>query len=400
MLRTQRFTITVIGAAFVALALCHAVCEAASVQLISDAERKDGWFPLFNGVDLAGWEATGEHPEAFRVKDGVIESDGSGGGWLRTNKEFENFVLRLEYKLSRLANSGIAVRALPVGNPAFSGMEIQLLDDHGRKPTPHTTGAIYDSVAPSKNMSKPAGEWNEMEITCDGRQVKVVLNGEEIVNANLDDYTTPINDHAPLKDRATRGFIELQDYTDHHRWFRNIRLKPLPGGEGWQPIFNHKDLTGWETGGYAKWQVKDGVLTSSGGPGHIFTKASYDNLMLRVSVRINKDGNSGVYFRVQDKGVWPIGYEAQVDNHDPDNPTGSIYGMHKAKKLLTRDGDWFTMQATADGSHITVEVNGETVVDAQNTKFQRGTVALQAHDPTSVVEYRDVEIKLLPSAAQ
>jgi len=173
-----------------------------------------------------------------------------------------------------------------------------------------------------------------------------------------------------------------------------------PKEEQWQPIFNHKDLTGWETVGEAKWEVKDGVLTGSGGQGHIFTTASYENLMLRTTVRVNEGGNSGVYFRVQDKGRWPVGYEAQVDNHDPNNPTGSIYGMHKARKLLTRDGDWFTMQVTADGPHIVVEVNGETVVDAQNTKFQRGPIALQAHDPRSVVEYRNVEIKPLPSATQ
>jgi len=399
MSRTRGLNITAIGAALVALAFCHAVCKAAAPP-ISDAERKDGWFPLFNGVDLTGWQATGQHPEAFYVKDGLIESDGSGGGWLRTNKEFENFVLRLEYKLSKGANSGIAIRALPEGNPAFTGMEIQLLDNHGQKPSPHTTGAIYDSVAPSANMSKPADQWNEIEITCNNRQVKVVLNGTEVVNANLDDYATPINDHTPLKERAVRGFIELQDYTDHHRWFRNIRIKPLPGGQGWQPIFNHTDLTGWETFGEAKWEVKDGVLTGSGGQGHIFSKASYDNLMLRTSVRISKNGNSGVYFRTQGIQQWPVGYEAQVDNHDPNNPTGSIYGMHKARKLLTRDGDWFTMQVTADGPHIVVEVNGETVVDAQNTKFQRGPIALQAHDPRSVVEYRNVEIKPLPSATQ
>jgi len=179
-----------------------------------------------------------------------------------------------------------------------------------------------------------------------------------------------------------------------------IMAMTYPKEEQWQPVFNHKDLTGWETVGEATWEVKDGVLTGSGGQGHIFTKASYENLMLRTTVRVNEGGNSGVYFRVQDKGKWPVGYEAQVDNHDPRNPTGSIYGMHKAEKLITRDGEWFTMQVTADGPHIVVEVNGEKVVDAQNTQFQRGTIALQAHDPTSVIEYKDVEIKLLPSAAE
>jgi fucose permease len=179
-----------------------------------------------------------------------------------------------------------------------------------------------------------------------------------------------------------------------------IMAMTYPTEEEWQPIFNHKDLTGWETVGEATWEVKDGVLVGSGAQGHIFTKASYENLMLRATIRVNEGGNSGVYFRVQDKERWPTGYEAQVDNHDPNNPTGSIYGMHKAEKLITRDGEWFTMQVTADGPHIIVEVNGEKVVDAQNNRFQSGTIALQAHDPGSVIEYKDVEIKLLPAAAE
>jgi hypothetical protein len=388
MSRVREFAVVTVGAILVFVGCLAAPCKvAAQGQRISEAERKDGWFPLFNGVDLTGWKATGGHPEAFYVKDGVIECDGSGGGWLKTDKEFENFILRLEYKLSKEANSGIAIRALPQGNPAFSGIEIQLLDDHGKPATAHTTGAIYDSVAPTQNTSKPAGEWNEMEITCNNRQVKVALNGTEIVNANLDDYTTPINNNAPLKERATCGFIELQDHTGHDLWFRNIRIKPL---------FNHEDLTGWTTVGTAKWDVKDGVLVGSGGQGHIFTVASYDNLMLRTSLRISKRGNSGVYFRVQDRADWPIGYEAQVDHHDPNNPTGSLYGRSKAAKVVTRDGDWFTMQVTADGPHIVIEVNGATVVDTHDTTFQGGMIALQAHDPSSVVEYRDVEIKRLP----
>jgi hypothetical protein len=397
MSRARKLAFLAVGAVLVLLGVLAAPCKAdAQGQLVSEAERKDGWFPLFNGVDLTGWTATGAHPEAFYVKDGVIECDGSGGGWLRTDKQFENFILRIEYKLTKGANSGIAIRALPQGSPAFSGMEIQLLDDHGKRPRAYTTGAIYDSVAPTKNTSRPAGEWNEMEITCNDRQVKVALNGTEIVDTNLDDYTTPINNHTPLKDRATCGLIELQDHTGHHLWFRNIRIKPLPGGVGWRPLFNREDLTGWRTVGTAKWQVKDGVLVGSQGQGHIFTKSAYDNLILRTSLRISSHGNSGVYFRVQDLADWPEGYEAQVDHHDPNNPTGSLYGMCKAANVVTRDGEWFTMQVTADGPHIVIEVNGETVVDTHDTTFQGGMIALQAHDPSSVVQYRDVEIKLLP----
>jgi len=268
MSRVREFVIVTVGAVLVLLGVLAAPCKAGGQgQLIAEAERKDGWFPLFNGVDLTGWKATGGHPEAFYVKDGVIECDGSGGGWLKTDKQFENFILRIEYKLSKGANSGIAIRALPQGNPAFSGMEIQLLDDHGKPPTAHMTGAIYDSVAPTQNTSKPAGEWNEMEITCNNRQVKVALNGTEIVSANLDDYTTSINNQTPLRERATCGFIELQDHTGHHLWFRNIRIRdldaPMPGEVR---LFNGRDLSGWTAflpeGGTMDevWRVEDGIF--------------------------------------------------------------------------------------------------------------------------------------------
>ena len=98
-------------------------------------------------------------------------------------------------------------------------MEIQVMGDHGVTPTPNSTAAIYDVVPPAKNASKPAGEWNALEITLDGAKVKVVLNGEVVQDLNLDE-------NEELKHRLRKGFIGLQDHGNPVS-FRNIRLKRL-----------------------------------------------------------------------------------------------------------------------------------------------------------------------------
>jgi hypothetical protein len=179
---------------------------------------EEGFVLLFNGKDLTGWHVMGT--PAWKVEDGVLVCTGEGGGWLRSDKQYENFVLRLEFRISKGGNSGIFIRSALEGNPAFTGMEVQILDDHGRQPTPHTTGAIYDAVAPKKNMSKPAGEWNFVEIICSGPWVVVAMNGEEIVRVNMDE-------HPKLKDRLRKGYIGLQNHGSRVE-FRNIRIKELP----------------------------------------------------------------------------------------------------------------------------------------------------------------------------
>jgi hypothetical protein len=168
----------------------------------------------------------GKNKEAFYDKDGVIECNGKGGYWLRSNQMYENFLLSLEFKISERGNSGIFIRSAESGNPAFSGMEIQILDDHGRDPGTHSTGCIYAAVKPGRNMSKLAGEWNHVFIGCLGRNVFIVMNGEDIVDVNLSDYTERLENHAPLSTRLRKGFIGLQDHGSPVS-FRNIRVKEV-----------------------------------------------------------------------------------------------------------------------------------------------------------------------------
>jgi len=176
----------------------------------------EGFRPLFDGQTLAGWEAVGD-AAAWSAQDGEIVCNGQGRGWLRTVRPYRDFTLRLEYAISPQGNSGIFLRSQLEGRPAYNGMEMQILDDVGAPPTPKSSGALYDAVAPARNMARPAGEWNQVEIACLGPQVRIVLNGECVVDVDLDQ-------HAALRGRPRAGYIGLQNHRSPVR-FRNLWVR-------------------------------------------------------------------------------------------------------------------------------------------------------------------------------
>lgn len=149
-----------------------------------------------------------------------------GGHCLRSKKEYENFLLNLKFKTERVGNSGSFIRSALGGNPAFSGMEIQILGDRGGAPNIHSTGCIYAAVARKKNMSESAGEWNHILIACLERNVFITMNRQDIVDVDLDEYAVPIEKHSPLKTRLTKGYIGLQDHGSPIP-FRNIRVREM-----------------------------------------------------------------------------------------------------------------------------------------------------------------------------
>jgi hypothetical protein len=177
---------------------------------------------LFNGRDLTGWVPL--HGGHWVVEDGVLigrngtnwsTNPEKSGSWLRTQKEYGDVIFELEYAINDKGNSGIFIHAGLEKNPAFTGHEVQILDDHGREPKKFTSGSLYDVVAPSRNMSKPAGEWNQVRIECRGKHIEVTMNGEKIVS-----YDT---------DRRTRGYLGLQNHDDKAVVrFRNMKVTELP----------------------------------------------------------------------------------------------------------------------------------------------------------------------------
>ena len=198
------------------------------------AEQTNGWISLFDGETLNGWGATGKE-EGWAVDDGAILCTVKGGNMLYSEEQFDNFVLSLEYMSEPTVNSGIFIRWADLQRPVQTGLEIQILDTHGKEPaTKHCCGALYDALEPTRNVCKPAGEWNEMIITCDGSLVAVEMNGEEIVRADLDEWDTPHENPdgsrnkfgIALKDFPRKGHIGLQDHGGK-LWFRNIKVKLL-----------------------------------------------------------------------------------------------------------------------------------------------------------------------------
>jgi len=188
-------------------------------SVLSAEERADGWISLFDGKSLDGWWFWGPNKKGFAVEDGTIVWKMAGGVALYSHDRYDNFILRLEWKIEEGGNSGIFLRAPRVGRQSKIGMEFQLQGDLGQPVEQHTTGAIYDVVAPRINASKPAGEWNTVEITLNGSMMKAVLNGEVVQDIDLD-----TNDE--LRVRIRRGFIGLQDHGCPVA-FRNIRIKRL-----------------------------------------------------------------------------------------------------------------------------------------------------------------------------
>jgi hypothetical protein len=216
------------------LAVCAVMMLCLSLRA---AEVEEGFTSLFNGKDLTGWvygkKGQGENKDGkgYQVEEGVMFSTKTDGGNLYTEKEYGDFVLRFEFKLTQNANNGLAIRAPLTGDSAYVGMELQILDDSGPayagklRPNQYH-GSIYNVVAAKPGYQKPVGEWNEQEVIARGRQITVKLNGQIIVDANLDD----IKDEAVLKKHPglanKKGHIGFLGHGARVE-FRNMRIKEL-----------------------------------------------------------------------------------------------------------------------------------------------------------------------------
>ncbi|MBI3878752.1 MAG: DUF1080 domain-containing protein [Verrucomicrobia bacterium] len=422
--------------------------------------RETGFVSLFNGKDLTGWTLVGKKGDGYGVKDGVIYCAKGGGGNLLTDKEFSNFILRFEFKLESAANNGMGIRApLTDKSIAYEGMEIQILDYAYDKPIrpEQYHGSIYDLVAAKRGALKPAGNWNVEEIRADGRHIKVTLNGEVIVDADLNSITDPekLLKHPGLfRERGRIGFLGHNDYCE----FRALRIKELPdrgsasdplgdrniAPPGFTRLFDGLTLTGWKgllapkndnpvkrallskeqlAAEQAKadalmqkdWRVENHTLAYRGSSfNNLVTARDYANFEMFCDWRIEKDSDSGLYLRgTPQVQIWDTLTSATSKTGTSPNQVGSggLYNNKKAesKPLLRADhltGEWNRFHIVMVGDKVTVWLNNDLVV--RNTPlenywapgtplFETGSIELQAHK--TPVWFKNLYLRELPKAA-
>jgi hypothetical protein len=207
---------------------------ALAVAPLGAQPAEQGFVPLFDGRTLNGWSMVGQKGEGYGVKDGMIYCAKGGGGKLITDREYADFVLRFEFRMPpEGSNNGLGIRTPREGDAAYEGIELQILDERaalaGKWGTLRDTqyhGSVYDVIAARRGAMKPAGEWNVQEVTAHGRRITVVLNGQTILDANLDSVTDPavLKKHPGLQ--RTRGHLAFLGHDDYIE-FRNIRIKEL-----------------------------------------------------------------------------------------------------------------------------------------------------------------------------
>ena len=207
--------------------LALAVCVAGARAEDQPTKPPEGFTTIFDGKSLDGWKPTGK-ADVWAVEKGLIVCKGGGGGWLLTEKEYGDFEFRCEYRWEKKGgNSGVALRTPFEGDPAYVGMEIQLIDDEGwpgKLADYQHTGSIYDVQPAKEAKNKKIGEWNTVKIVAKGRNVTITQNDVELVNANLDDYKAKYEKHPGLK--REKGRIGFQSYNVRVE-FRNVWIKEL-----------------------------------------------------------------------------------------------------------------------------------------------------------------------------
>jgi len=216
---------------------------------LTDAQKADGWQLLFDGQSTKGWHRYGGKPvgSAWKIADGTIYLDTTikenwqvkDGGDIVSDEEFENFHLKLEWKIAKDGNSGIMFYVhedtAKYKWPWETGPEMQVLDNNGHpdsKIIKHRAGDLYDLISCSKETVKPAGEWNLAEVKSVNGKLELFLNGENVVTTQLwDDAWKKMvagSKFVKMPDFGTykKGHIALQDH-GNTVWYRNVMVKRL-----------------------------------------------------------------------------------------------------------------------------------------------------------------------------
>lgn len=386
---------------------------------------------LFNGTDLAGWKG-----EGYVIEDGAIACTPKGRN-LITEEIFANYVLDFEFKLTPGANNGLGIHYPGTGDAAYTGMEIQILDSTHPKYKDlkdyQFHGGLYTLKAAKQGALKPAGEWNQERVTVMGDNVKVELNGEVILRADLNELAKAHPKHEGVKRRS--GHIGWLGHGDKVS-FRKIHIGELPPvanedgvkAAGFTKIFDGKSLSGWKhTPDTTNWKAANGILKHDGKKGAVndlWTEASYKDVTLVFDWRwsgrgpnksqpvVRPDGtedgrteieelDSGIYLRGNTKSQvnlwnWTVGsgevYGYRTDGSMPAEVKAGVTPKLKADKPV---GEWNRMMITLKGELLTVTLNGQVVIkDAKLPGVpESGPIGLQHHG--SAIDFANIWVKAL-----
>lgn len=321
-------------------------------RILTHQEAVEGFYPLFDGATLDGWFPHGGSPALWTVEAGVLHAPPNALGELEnciaTVLPYAHFELRFEYRSACAEAGALWMLSESVGSPC-------LLEKIESDPTAPHGWLAFSYVREERMAKEPAA-----------------------------------------------GFLGLSGGPDGLE-IRRMRILPLRGGAEWRPLFNGQDLEGWEVMGDAAFEVlPEGVLRIDGATmtrrSSLRTLEEFGDFELRLSFRPHTSANSGVFFRGRGGDAWPRSYEAQIDNNDAQWFTGAIYGLMPALELRAFDNRWNHMRIRAKDAEISVVVNGKTVVDMASSKhadYPEGWIALQGHDPDSIVDFKNIELRPL-----
>jgi hypothetical protein len=280
------------------------------------AAQDDGFVPLFNGRDLTGWVNANCAPETWSVRDGVIHCTGRPTGALRTDRQYENFILEVEWRhLKSGGNSGVFIWGTPIaapGVPFLRGIEVQVLDHgydaRGKNEWYTTHGDVFPIHGasmkpfgrhngmrsfPAEERSQPSPAWNHYRILGTNGVLRLQVNGKEVSGGEDCNYR--------------KGYLALESEGAPVE-FRNLRIKELPPGpvapeltapidSGLRAIFTGLDLRGWRTNAAtaSRWQTAGERLALKDGepdPGAIlWTEKEYGDAELVLDCRPAKAGS-------------------------------------------------------------------------------------------------------------
>jgi len=378
---------------------------------LTDQEKSEGWSLLFDGSTLKGWrDYKGDRLSGpWKVENATIKAEGHGSdanGYIVTDKQYDNFILAWDWKISKGGNSGVLYHVIESAKypvPYLTGPEYQLIDDvNFGQPLEEwqKCGADYAMYLPDKSKLhiKPAGEWNSSKIVFDNGHVEYWMNGEKTLEFESwsPDWFKRKNsgkwENAPEYGLSSSGVICLQDH-GYPAWFRNIKIRELPKKEkAAVSLFNGKDITGWIAYGTEKWYANDSLLVCESGPdkgyGYLATQQYYKDFDLTADFKQVSNGNSGIFFRSTVEGTTVSGWQVEVAPKG--NDSGGIYEsygrgwLHQIpddKENILKPGEWNTMRIKVIGSDVTTWLNGQEMTHLNDSLIgtANGRIALQIH---------------------